>query len=161
MHFGPTLQEYYLPDVLLQKLEKIPSRDPWTGKIHLADVDASIGHVLIHFLHTGVYQTLKDEGVDFSKIKGLSGAGMQHGTVFWSKEAESLLSSLDSNKTLLEQLSNEQKSAFAHPHSPNWQDASTQKQCDKFDEQLKDPETLAQVTGSKAHHVRISVSRPR
>jgi hypothetical protein len=45
-------------------LEKIPSRDPWTGKIHLADVDASIGHVLIHFLHTGVYQTLKDEGVE-------------------------------------------------------------------------------------------------
>ena len=108
-----------------------------------------------------VLQRLKDEGVDFSKIKGLSGAGMQHGTVFWSKEAESLLSSLDSNKTLLEQLSNEQKSAFAHPHSPNWQDASTQEQCDKFDEQLKDPETLAQVTGSKAHHVRIAVSRSR
>jgi hypothetical protein len=64
LHFGPTLQEYYLPDVLLQKLEKIPSRDPWTGKIHLADVDASVGHVLIHFLHTGVYQTLKDEGVE-------------------------------------------------------------------------------------------------
>jgi hypothetical protein len=102
-----------------------------------------------------VLQRLKDEGVDFSKIKGLSGAGMQHGTVFWSKEAESLLASLDADKTLLEQLSNEQKSAFAHPHSPNWQDASTQQQCDKFDVELKDPETLAEVTGSKAHHVRI------
>ena len=100
-------------------------------------------------------QRLKDEGVDFSKIRGLSGAGMQHGTVFWSKEAESLLASLDSSKTLLEQLSNEQKSAFAHPHSPNWQDASTQQQCDKFDVELKDPETLAEITGSKAHHVRI------
>ncbi|KAB2107870.1 hypothetical protein AG0111_0g3628 [Alternaria gaisen] len=63
LHFGPTLQEYYLPDILLQQLEKIPSRDPWTGKIHLADVDASIGHVLIHFLHTGVYQTLNNEAV--------------------------------------------------------------------------------------------------
>jgi hypothetical protein len=30
--------------------------------IHLVDVDASIGHVLIHFLHTGVYQTLDEEG---------------------------------------------------------------------------------------------------
>ena len=49
---------------MLQRLERIPSRDPSTGKIHLADVDASIGHVLIHFLHTGVYQTLKDEGVE-------------------------------------------------------------------------------------------------
>lgn len=64
LHFGPTLQEYYLPDILLQRLERIPSRDPSTGKIHLADVDASIGHVLIHFLHTGVYQTLQDEGVE-------------------------------------------------------------------------------------------------
>ncbi|CAN9170790.1 unnamed protein product [Alternaria alternata] len=63
LHFGPTLHEYYLPDVLLQQLEKIPSRDPWTGKIHLADVDASIGHVLIHFLHTGVYHTLNNEAV--------------------------------------------------------------------------------------------------
>lgn len=102
-----------------------------------------------------VLQRLKDEGVDFGKIKGLSGAGMQHGTVFWSKEAESLLANLDSNKTLLEQLENDQQSAFAHPHSPNWQDASTQKQCDEFDVQLKDPETLAEVTGSKAHHVSL------
>ncbi|KAF7677290.1 hypothetical protein GT037_004149 [Alternaria burnsii] len=67
LHFGPTLQEYYLPDTLLQQLEKIPSRDPWTGKIHLADVDASIGHVLIHFLHTGVYQTLNDESIGNTK----------------------------------------------------------------------------------------------
>jgi hypothetical protein len=44
-------------------LENIPSRDPWTSEIHLVDVDASIGHVLIHFLHTGVYQTLNDEGI--------------------------------------------------------------------------------------------------
>ncbi|CAN9280446.1 unnamed protein product [Alternaria alternata] len=64
LHFGPTLQEYYLPDILLQQLEKIPSRDPWTGKIHLADVDASIGHVLIHFLHTGLYQTLSEKGLE-------------------------------------------------------------------------------------------------
>lgn len=36
--------------------------------------------------------------------------------------------------------------------SPNWQDASTQKQCDLFDSELGDPENLAKVTGSKAHH---------
>ncbi|KAH8621999.1 stomatin family protein [Alternaria alternata] len=55
---------YYLPEILLQRLENIPSRDPWTHEIHLVDVDASIGHVLIHFLHTGVYQTLNDEDVE-------------------------------------------------------------------------------------------------
>jgi hypothetical protein len=64
LHFGPTRQKYYVPDTLLQILENSPGRDPWTGEIHLADVDASIGHVLIHFLHTGVYQTLNDEAVE-------------------------------------------------------------------------------------------------
>ena len=64
LHFGPTHQIYYLPEVLLQRLENIPSRDAWTSEIHLVDVDASIGHVLIHFLYTGVYQTLNDENVE-------------------------------------------------------------------------------------------------
>lgn len=108
-----------------------------------------------------VLQRLKDAGLQAHNIKGLSGAGMQHGTVFWSKEAKSLLSSLDSKKSLVEQLEpsaekEERRGAFAHPHSPNWQDASTQEQCDLFDAQLGDPEKLANVTGSKAHHVRTA-----
>lgn len=103
-----------------------------------------------------VLQRLNDDGLDFSKVKGVSGAGMQHGTVFWSKDAESILGSLDADKTLLEQLEGgskgERKGAFSYPFSPNWQDASTQKQCDAFDARLGSPEKLAEVTGSKAHH---------
>ncbi|KAF2797050.1 D-xylulose kinase-like protein [Melanomma pulvis-pyrius CBS 109.77] len=103
-----------------------------------------------------VLHRLKEQGADFSKIRGISGAGMQHGTVFWSQDAETLLGGLDGGKTLLEQLDGgakgEKKGAFSHPFSPNWQDASTQKQCDKFDVALKDPESLAEATGSKAHH---------
>jgi hypothetical protein len=64
LHFGPTHQIYYLPEILLRRLENIPSRDPRTHEIYLVDVDASIGHVLVHFLHTGVYQTLNDEAVE-------------------------------------------------------------------------------------------------
>ncbi|CAI9634621.1 unnamed protein product [Alternaria burnsii] len=64
LHFGPTRQKYYVPDILLGKLENIPGRDRCTGEINLEDVDANIGHVLIHFLHTGVYQTLNDEAVE-------------------------------------------------------------------------------------------------
>jgi sugar (pentulose or hexulose) kinase len=90
-------------------------------------------------------------------VQGISGAGMQHGTVFWSKDAESILGSLDPGKTLLEQLEGgakgERKGAFSHPFSPNWQDASTQKQCEEFDKKLGTPEDLAEATGSKAHHV--------
>jgi len=97
-----------------------------------------------------VLQRLKDAGADFSRVKGISGAGMQHGTVFWSQNAETLLGGLDAGKTLVEQL---EKGAFIHPYSPNWQDASTQRQCEGFDIALQEPKTLAEVTGSSAHHV--------
>ncbi|CAK4031596.1 structural maintenance of chromosomes 1 [Lecanosticta acicola] len=103
-----------------------------------------------------VLDELKKGGLNFSLVKGISGAGMQHGTVFWSEDAEALLSSLDASKRLVDQLEpgskGERRGAFAHPMSPNWQDASTQQQCDAFDVELGDPETLARVTGSKAHH---------
>lgn len=104
-----------------------------------------------------VFSRLKEQGADFSKVQGISGAGMQHGTVFWSKDAEGLLGSLDGGKTLVEQLQRENggKSAFSHPFSPNWQDASTQKQCEGFDVALGQPEDLAAATGSSAHHVSV------
>lgn len=104
-----------------------------------------------------VLQRLKDQGAEFEKVQGVSGAGMQHGTVFWSRDAETLLGGLDAGKSLLEQLESgskgERRGAFSHPFSPNWQDASTQKQCEGFDAALGGPEELAQATGSSAHHV--------
>jgi xylulokinase len=96
-----------------------------------------------------VLSTLKDQGLDFTRVKGISGAGQQHGSVYWSRDAAGLLQGLDKTKTLQDQL----ERAFSHPFSPNWQDASTQKECDEFDAYLGGPEELAQVTGSKAHHV--------
>lgn len=101
---------------------------------------------------------LKEQGLDFTKVKGISGAGMQHGTVFWSKNAESLMGRLDPAKGLLYQLKPGDKEGggvFSHPFSPNWQDASTQKQCEEFDKALGSPEKLAEVTGNSAHHVRF------
>jgi xylulokinase len=106
-----------------------------------------------------VLQRLKEQGADFSKVQGISGAGMQHGTVFWNHDAETVLDSLDASKTLIEQLEGgakgERKGAFSHPFSPNWQDASTQKQCEAFDKTLGEPRNLALATGSSAHHVSI------
>ncbi|KAI9823935.1 MAG: hypothetical protein M1832_002253 [Thelocarpon impressellum] len=96
-----------------------------------------------------VLQKLKDQGMDFGRVRGLSGAGQQHGSVYWSDKAESLLQGLDKSKSLVEQLA---PAAFSYPDSPNWQDASTQAECDLFDGALGSPEELANVTGSKAHH---------
>ena len=98
-----------------------------------------------------VLAQLKTTGLDFGRIKGISGAGMQHGSIYFSQHATQRMNELDENKTLQEQLID----AFAYPYSPNWQDASTQIQCDLFDKALGDEETLAKITGSKAHHVRL------
>lgn len=97
-----------------------------------------------------VLQRLKEKGTPFQRIKGISGAGQQHGSVYWSKAGEELLGTLKPEGTLVDQLS---EKGFAHPFSPNWQDASTQRECDSFDAELGSVEKLAEVTGSKAHHV--------
>lgn len=98
----------------------------------------------------GVLSRLQEQGLDFRRVKGISGAGQQHGSVYWNGDAERLLKSLDSAKTLEEQL----RTAFSHPYSPNWQDASTQQECVEFDAFLGGQKQLAWATGSKAHHVR-------
>ena len=98
-----------------------------------------------------VLRRLKDNGVDFGRVRRISSAGMQHGSVFWGKEAEALLANLATNPE--NSLESQLEGAFSHPYSPNWQDASTQQECDDFDKHLGDMQLLADVTGSKAHHV--------
>jgi xylulokinase len=96
-----------------------------------------------------VLARLHDDKCPFERIKGISGAGQQHGSVFWSPKGEDLLGSLRKEESLVGQLEN----GFAHPWSPNWQDGSTQRECEAFEEKLGGPESLADITGSRAHHV--------
>jgi xylulokinase len=103
-----------------------------------------------------VLQRLKEKNVPFNRIRGISGAGQQHGSVYWSSKGEEELKSLNPSESLVDQLA---KDAFAHPYSPNWQDASTQQECDAFDHALGSAEKLAQVTGSNAHHVSWPIPR--
>jgi xylulokinase len=86
--------------------------------------------------------------VPMSRIKGVSGSGQQHGSVWWNAAAEELLKGLDADKPLVDQLSG----ALSREWAPNWQDQSTQRECDAFDEALGGRQDLAQSTGSGAHH---------
>ncbi|KAH3899025.1 related to Xylulose kinase [Saccharomycodes ludwigii] len=88
------------------------------------------------------------ESVDVSKIVAISGSCQQHGSVYWNSQGDLLLRHLDPNKKLSEQLSG----ALAYDMSPNWQDHSTEKQCDEFNNKLDGKmKELARVTGSRAH----------
>ncbi|TQN74402.1 putative D-xylulose kinase A [Colletotrichum shisoi] len=82
------------------------------------------------------------------RIRGISGSCQQHGSTYWAKGAETLLGGLRADKPLVDQL----KQAFSHPYAPNWQDHSTQAQCDEFDANFETARRLAEVTGSAAHH---------
>ena len=99
-----------------------------------------------------ILQRLHNKGIDFRRVQSISGAGQQHGSVYWSQDGEHALQNLHEGKSLEAQLHH----AFSFPYSPNWQDASTSSQCDLFDRHLGDEVQLAIHTGSKAHHVRLS-----
>ncbi|AEO68999.1 uncharacterized protein THITE_2118925 [Thermothielavioides terrestris NRRL 8126] len=95
-----------------------------------------------------VLQRLQEKNTPLGRIRGISGSCQQHGSVYWSRQAETLLGGLKSDRSLVEQLTE----AFSHPYAPNWQDHSTQAECDQFDAKLGSAERLAEVTGSAAHH---------
>ncbi|KAI0194172.1 cation efflux family-domain-containing protein [Astrocystis sublimbata] len=96
-----------------------------------------------------VITRLRGKSCPMDRIKGVSGSGQQHSSVYWSDQAEKVLKSLDPELSLLEQLGGQ---ALAYEFAPNWQDHSTQKECDDFDAHLGAPQKLAGVSGSAAHH---------
>ncbi|PHH82354.1 hypothetical protein CDD82_6256 [Ophiocordyceps australis] len=82
------------------------------------------------------------------RIRAIGGSGQQHGSIFWNDTAAQRLAGLDASTPLAEQLS----PALALASSPNWQDQSTQRECDAFDAALGGRQCLAHTTGSGAHH---------
>ncbi len=65
-----------------------------------------------------------------SRIQAVSAAGQQHASVYFSRAAPSIFTTLSSAKTLTEQV----EDAFSRKVVPNWQDSSTTKACEKFEE---------------------------
>ncbi|RIA98017.1 putative carbohydrate kinase [Glomus cerebriforme] len=92
-------------------------------------------------------QKLKIKEFPFGKVRMISGAGQQHGSIYWSHIAPSLLSSLDPSQPLAHQL----KNAFSVQQSPTWQDSSTSEQCHQLEELIGGAEVLVNLTGSKAY----------
>ncbi|KAI8984634.1 hypothetical protein BDF20DRAFT_834126 [Mycotypha africana] len=80
-------------------------------------------------------------------IRGISGAGQQHGSVYWKQAGITQIQQLDPQQSLAKQL----KDAFAITQSPIWQDASTTAECRALEEFVGGPQALADLTGSKAY----------
>lgn len=96
-----------------------------------------------------VLQKYKNSGFDLSKVKALSGSCQQHGSVYWSKMAGVKLTEMAASKgSLSEQLTPD---LFARRTAPNWQDHSTSTQCEQFERAVDGAESLAEISGSRAH----------
>lgn len=77
-----------------------------------------------------IFGHMKEKGFPFDKVRGISGSGQQHGSVYWSNNAPTLLQGLKADSPLSEQL----KGAFTFENSPNWQDHSTGEEIKTFEE---------------------------
>nr|ANG59284.1 D-xylulokinase [Spathaspora gorwiae] len=93
-----------------------------------------------------VFDQMKKDNFPFEKVVGISGSCQQHGSVFWSNEAQPLLKKLNKDEDLSSQL----KDAFSWDKSPNWQDHSTNPEGEAFVKAIG-REELAQITGSRDH----------
>lgn len=95
-----------------------------------------------------VFGLMKEDGFPFKNVRGMSGSGMQHGSVYWSNDSHRALEHLGDALSLLEGL----KDAFAVETSPNWQDHSTGQEIQAFEKVTDGPDHLAERTGSRAHY---------
>ena len=87
---------------------------------------------------------MKADGVSLNQIKAISGSGQQHGSVYLNQSAPQILSNLDANKSLTENLS----SIYARSTSPIWMDSSTRTECDEICNALGGLQATAEATGS-------------
>ncbi|ESQ43707.1 hypothetical protein EUTSA_v10013140mg [Eutrema salsugineum] len=92
-------------------------------------------------------QKLSEANFDFGKVIAVSGSGQQHGSVYWQKGSSQVLRSLDSKRTLKDQLEN----AFSVKESPIWMDSSTTMQCKEIENAVGGAMELSEITGSRAY----------
>ena len=93
---------------------------------------------------------LKKSSIDVSKIAAISGSGQQHGSVYWKHGSEERLKTLDSSKSLHDNLS-VPETCFRIDNSPIWMDSSTTEQCKRLEKAAGPPGMLPMYTGSSAY----------
>ncbi|KAI0091647.1 actin-like ATPase domain-containing protein [Irpex rosettiformis] len=95
-----------------------------------------------------IVQKMQTAGVDLERIMAISGDGQQHGSVYWSHNAEQLLSTLNPEYSLADQLA---PAAFTFQRCPIWQDSSTTTDCRALEDAVGGPQALTDITGSRAY----------
>jgi xylulokinase len=85
-------------------------------------------------------------GVELSRLAAIAGSAQQHGSVYLNARAATLLSSLDSNRAVDDQI----REGLSREVSPIWRDSSTSTECREIEAAVGGRAALAQRTGSRA-----------
>jgi xylulokinase len=91
-----------------------------------------------------MFDRMKRDGVPLGEIAAISGSGQQHGSVYLNDHAEDVLTRLNPNRSLVENLCG----VFSRPTSPIWMDSSTSAECAEIRQKLGDIKATSQLTGS-------------
>ena len=113
VNFGKDLPQYASPNGFLPNADPLIRRaDPlmWLDALEL------------------MFRRLADSGIPLSAIRGISGSGQQHGTVYLSERIEALR--LESS--LAEQI----RPRLSRAESPIWMDRSTEQECRELNERF-------------------------
>ncbi len=91
-------------------------------------------------------QIVRDGGVDWQRLRAISGSAQQHGSVYVNRLAATRLPALDLRSALVDQL----RDVLSRETSPIWMDSSTSVQCAAIEAALGGPAAVARLTGSRA-----------
>ncbi|HXI69766.1 MAG TPA: FGGY family carbohydrate kinase [Verrucomicrobiae bacterium] len=93
-----------------------------------------------------IFAAMKKDRVALGDILAVSGSGQQHGSVYFNERITAALETLDSNKSLVENL----HGVLARKTSPIWMDSSTAAECTEIRKKLGGIKYTASRTGSDA-----------
>ena len=126
--------------------ERLPKYNSPKG--FLANEDAAIKHsdplMWVDALDL-VLLELRDSGVDLGQIRGISGAGQQHGSVYLSKSLDDV-----GDWSVSMPLSEQVRPLLSRATSPIWMDSSTSAECGEIAKAVGGDERVAGITGSRA-----------
>lgn len=129
VHFGTELPEYACPQGVLENPDPLVKHaDP---RMWAAALDA-------------LCQKMIDDNVPLANIKGISGSGQQHGTVYVDR---GFTAALKRNDAALATLVG---GSLSRSTSPIWMDGSTSAECSEINKALGGPAQVRGATGSSA-----------
>jgi xylulokinase len=130
VNFGASLPQYQSPNGFLPNADaSIKHSDPlmWVEALDL------------------VLQELRNAGVDLSKIRGISGAGQQHGSVYLNKSMDKV-GDWAPSQPLVDQV----RPLLSRKTAPIWMDSSTSAECAEIAAAVGGDECVATISGSRA-----------